>query len=127
MSDWTDELKDKAVALYEQREPTPENSMEMVKEVAEEMGKSANAVRMILSQKGAYVKKEAGSKPTAAKKAAGDKPARVSKEDSQKALTDAIEAAGAEVDSEIISKLTGKAAVYFTGVLKAAAGGDQED
>jgi hypothetical protein len=43
---------------------------------------------------------------------------RVGKEAAQANLIAAIKAAGKEVDEEIISKLTGKAAVYFTGIMK---------
>ena len=119
---WTDELKEKVIAAYEEGEPTPENSTELVKQIAEDIDMSPNGVRMVLSQAGVYVKKEvaSGTKAGAAKKAAdGDAPKRVSKEASIKALTQALEDAGASVDSEILDKLTGKAAVYFVSVLKA--------
>ena len=126
MSNWTDESKDAVVEKYLAAEPTAENSMEIVKEIADEIGQSPNGVRMILSQKGVYVKKEATKSTTSKTSTSGDKAPRVSKEGAQKALTEAIEAAGGTVDSEIISKLTGKAAQYFTGVLQAATG-DSED
>ena len=58
MSDWTDELKEEVVAAYLEREPTPENTMDIVKELAEEYdGKTPNSIRMILSKAGVYVKK----------------------------------------------------------------------
>lgn len=112
---WTDESKAQAISMYQDREPTPENSMEIVSEIAEELGESPNGVRMILSKAGVYVKKEAA---TTANKSKTTKSAstRVSKEDAQAQLTTAIEAAGKEVDSDIISKLTGKAAIYFAGL-----------
>ena len=56
-----------------------------------------------------------GPSPTKASKGGGG--TRVSKQDSQDALTAAIEAAGAAPNEDIISKLTGKAAVYFTEVI----------
>jgi hypothetical protein len=126
---WTDESKATAVEKYLAAEPTPENSMEIVKTIADEMGESANGVRMILSQADVYVKKTpAKTAPTAKSTTGGDKAPRVSKEDSQKALTDAIEAAGADADGEIISKLTGKAAQYFVTVLaKITSATDDED
>ena len=37
--------------------PTPETSMEVVKEIAEELDESPNGVRMILTKAGVYVKK----------------------------------------------------------------------
>jgi len=114
---WDDDKKAQAISMYEEREPTPENSMDIVSEIAEELGESPNGVRMILSKAGVYVKKEpaAGGSGTKSKttKAAST---RVSKEDAQAQLIAAIEAAGKEVDSDNISKLTGKAAVYFAGL-----------
>ena len=50
---------------------------------------------------------------------AGDAPKRVSKESSIAALRALIVGKGAEVDDEILEKLTGKAAVYFAAVLSA--------
>lgn len=112
---WTDESKAQAISMYQDREPTPENSMDIVSEIAEELGESPNGVRMILSKAGVYVKKEpaAGASKSKTTKSAST---RVSKEDAQAQLTAAIEAAGKEVDSDIISKLTGKAAIYFAGL-----------
>ena len=52
---WTDEMKSQAVEMYQDSEPTPETSMEIVKEVAEELGESPNGVRMILTKAGVYV------------------------------------------------------------------------
>ena len=57
MSTWTDELKEQAVEMYTAEEPTPENSMEVVQTVAEELGQTPNGVRMILTKAGVYVKK----------------------------------------------------------------------
>lgn len=112
---WTDESKAQAISMYQDREPTPENSMDIVSEIAEELGESPNGVRMILSKAGVYVKKEpaAGASKSKTTKSTST---RVSKEDAQAQLTAAIEAAGKEVDADIISKLTGKAAVYFAGL-----------
>lgn len=117
MADWTDEKKAKAVELYLAGKPTPENSMEIVKEVADELNESANGVRMILTKAEVYVKKEAAK--SSSTKAAGDKPAstRVSKEDAHAQLVAAIEANGHTADMEIVSKLTGKAAIYLAGVI----------
>ena len=114
MAGWTDELRAEAVEAYEAAEPTAENSMIIVKEIAEDMDQSPNGVRAILSKAGVYIAK--GKSPS--KSASGGTP-RVSKADSQEALTEAIEAAGQEASDEIISKLTGKAAVYFTEVINA--------
>lgn len=114
---WTDEKKAHAVKMYKKAEPTPETSMEIVKELAEELGESPNGVRMVLTKAGVYIKKAAGSSSSGeAKKTGGT---RVSKETAIAGLTAALTDAGQEVDADIVSKLTGKAAVYFTGVVNA--------
>jgi transposase-like protein len=120
-SQWTDELKAKVIEMYEQAGPTPESSTEIIKDIAEEIEMSPNGVRMVLVQAGVYVKKDssAGSAKTT-KTASGEGTKRVSKEDSIAALKAAIEAKGGPIDDDILGKLTGKAAVYFASVLKAA-------
>jgi hypothetical protein len=117
---WTDELKSEVIAKYEGAGPTPENSTEIIKDIAEEIEMSPNGVRMVLVQAGVYVKKDPSAAPAGKTKTAatGDKPARVSKESAIAELTAAIEEAGKTVDADILSKLTGKAAVYFLGVIK---------
>lgn len=119
---WDDAKKARAVELYKEREPTPENSMEIVAELAEELEETANGVRMILSKAGVYVKKDpATSSSKKSSGASGGGSTRVSKEDAHNGLISAIEATGQKADTEIISKMTGKAALYFTGVFKALA------
>ena len=117
---WTDELKSEVIAKYEGAGPTPENSTEIIKDIAEEIEMSPNGVRMVLVQAGVYVKKDPSAPAVGKTKTAstGDKPARVSKESAIADLTAAIEEAGKTVDADILSKLTGKAAVYFLGVIK---------
>ena len=111
---WDDDKKAQVIDMYEAESPTPETSMEIVKDIADEVGESPNGVRMILSKAGVYIKKEAASNGSGAKNGGT---ARVSKQDSQDALVAAIIARGHLVDQDIISKLTGKAAQYFTGLL----------
>ena len=113
---WTDESKAEAVEMYTASEPTPETSMEVVKEIADELGESPNGVRMILTRAGVYVKKTPASGGSAKSGSTGG--GRVSKADAQQALSDALSDAGMEVDDSIISKLTGKAAVYITGIVQ---------
>ena len=118
---WTDELKAKVIEMYEQAGPTPESSTEIIKDIAEEIEMSPNGVRMVLVQAGVYVKKDASASSTkTTKTASGEGSKRVSKEDSIAALKAAIEAKGGPIDDDILGKLTGKAAVYFASVLKAA-------
>ena len=123
MAAWTDELKKQAIDAYTGANPTPETSTELIKEIAEDMEFTPNGVRQVLIQAGVYVKKEPAKGGTATKggtaaKATGDKAPRVSKEDQIAGLKAAIEAKGAEVDEEVLSKLTGKAAAYLTKVLE---------
>jgi hypothetical protein len=116
---WTDELKASVIEKYEGANPTPETSTEIIKDIAEEIEMSPNGVRMVLVQAGVYVKKEAGASTTKTKTTAtGDKPARVSKESAIAELKAALEDMNKPVDEDILSKMTGKAAVYFLSVLK---------
>ena len=113
---WDDDKKAQAVNLYEEAEPTPETSMEIVKDIAEELDESPNCVRMILTKAGVYVKKTPATKSSGGSTGGGT---RVSKAAAAEALIAALGDAGQEVDEEIISKLTGKASQYFTKVITA--------
>lgn len=117
---WTDEKKAEVIEAYESQNPTPDNSMEIVKDIADEFEESPNGVRMVLTKAGVYVKKAPASGGTS--KASGATSTRVSKADAIEKLTSAISDAGQEVDEEILSKLTGKAAQYFTTVITAVNG-----
>ena len=112
---WTDESKEQAVTMYQDAEPTPETSMEIVKDIADELNESPNGVRMILTKAGVYVRKTPAAKSSGGGSTGGG---RVSVADAQDKLTSVLGDAGQEVDSAIISKLTGKAAVYFTTVVE---------
>jgi len=111
---WTDESKAEAVESYEMANPTPETSMEIVKQIADDMGESPNGVRMILTKAGVYIKK------TPAKSNGGGTSTgtRVSKAAAVEDLTAAITDMGGAVDEDIVGKLTGKAAMYFAGLLR---------
>ena len=117
--DANEKLKQTIIDKYLAAEPTPETSTEIVKEIAEELDQSPNKVRMLLVNAQIYVKKDATStsKEGTAKKTAGEGTKRVSKESQIAALKAAIVAKGATVDDDILDKLTGKAAAYFTTVL----------
>lgn len=116
---WTDDQKQQVIDAYQAGGPTAANSTELIKAIADDVGQTANGVRMVLVQAGVYVKKEAATAEkatgTGAGKAEGTK--RVSKEAQIAELTAAIEAKGMEIDEDVLSKLTGKAAAYFTKVL----------
>jgi len=118
---WDDDKKAAVIEAYENANPTPETSMEIVKDIAEEYDESPNGVRMVLSKAGVYIKKTpaaSGSSSTSSSSTGGT---RVSKQAAQDALTAIIVDMGKAVDEDVISKLTGKAAVYFAGVLSAEA------
>lgn len=114
---WTDESKQEAIEMYQDSEPTPETSMEIVKEIAEHLGESPNGVRMILTKAGVYVRKTPAARSSSGGSSTGG--GRVSVSDAQDRLTSVLSDAGQEVDSAIISKLTGKAAVYFANIVEA--------
>ena len=113
---WTDEKKAEAVAMYEAAEPTPETSIEIVKQIAEDLEETPNGVRMILTKAEVYIKKAAASGTKSG--GSGEKSTRVSKEEAHDALKSAISDAGQDPDEDIVSKLTGKAAVYFTKLIE---------
>ena len=118
---WTPEKKALVIAEYKAAEPTAANTAEIVKELAEKHEESPNGVRMILMAADAYVKVDqsatAKSGTSSAAKPASDKAPRVSKEAQHKALEAQISRLGREVDADIVSKLTGKAAAYFVDIL----------
>jgi hypothetical protein len=116
---WTDEKKAEVIEAYEAANPTPENSMEVVKDIADEFEESPNGVRMILTKAGVYVKKTPASGGSKAGTSGGSGGGRVSKAAAIESLSAVISDAGQEIDQEILDKLTGKAAVYFTGVISA--------
>ena len=111
---WDDDSRAEAIKMYEDANPTAETSVEIVGDIADQLGQSKNGVRMILSKAGVYIKKEPAAK-SASGSTGGTK--RVSKQDCQDALTAVIADTGQEPDQDIISKLSGKAAQYLADVL----------
>ncbi len=116
---WTDEQKQQAIDQYLAGNPTAENSGQLVADIAKDLEQTPNGVRMVLNQAGKYVKIDPAAKASDKKTDAKEGAKRVSKESQIAELIEAIKAKGAEVDEEILSKLTGKAAAYLTKVLKA--------
>ena len=114
---WDDEKKEAVVEAYKEAAPTPETRIEIVKEIAEEYEESPNGVRMILTKAGVYIRKTAA----AGTSSNGNASPRVSKADAQDELIAALTSAGQSVDEDIVSKLTGKAAKYFAGVISSVA------
>lgn len=116
---WTPELKQEVVDAYLAKEPTSVNSSEIVKELATKYEQSPNGLRMVLQQAGVYVKKadaSAGGSTGTKKSASEGGTKRVSKEEQIGRLSKLIADRGKDVDEEILSKLTGKAAQYLVSV-----------
>jgi len=111
---WDDEKKAEVVSMYEGADPTPETSMEIVKDIADNVDESPNGVRMILTKAGVYIKKAVTSSKASAD---GTASKRVSKVAAHAKLTAEIINAGQEVEADIIDKLSGKAAMYLAEVL----------
>ena len=114
---WDDQKRAEAIKMYQDADPTPENSMEIVKDIADELEESPNGVRMILTKAGVYVKKEAAAGATSRSSTKSEGSSRISKAVALDQLNAAIRDLGLEPDAEIIEKLTGKAAIYFAEVL----------
>jgi len=113
--DWTPEFKQEVVDAYLAENPTPETTMDIVKSLAERFEKTPNGVRMVLTKSGVYVKKEVSKASTST--SGGDKPKRVNKAEAIDELKNVIKKLGKDVDNDICDRLTGKAAVYITGLL----------
>lgn len=121
MPEWNDELRNRVVKEYLASDPTPENSSEIVEEIAEGLGEdyTVNGVRAILCKSkdtdgnSIYKKKTAEGSSSNGE----SKTKRVNKADAIGALKLAIRKQEIDIDDDILGRLTGKAAVYFTGVI----------
>lgn len=121
MAEWTEELKQEVIEQYLERNPTPENTTDIVLELADEFEKTPNGLRRILVSAGVYISKGQPTTSGATKAKDSKEPSkRVSKADSIAELTELLNFGGLPVDGEILDKLTGKAAIYFTSVVKKA-------
>ena len=106
---WDEDKKQQAVDMYTAEDATPETSMEIVKDIAEELGESPNGVRMILTRAGVYIKKNPSAGNSSGKTGGG----RVSKAECHQMLVDAVGSLGGALDMDIISKISGKAAKHI--------------
>ena len=105
---WDEDKKQQAVDMYTAEDATPETSMEIVKDIAEELGESPNGVRMILTRAGVYVRKNPVS-GSGGSTGGG----RVSKAECHQMLADAVYNIGGTLDMSIIDKISGKAAKHI--------------
>lgn len=137
MATWTDEEKDEAKELYLNANPTAETTTEIVKDVAETMGKTANGIRMVINKmkdkdgKSIYIKAVGAKNPPASSgnSDSGDKPKRVSKEDAMKSLIEALEAEAIELSDEdkaTMGRATGKYNQLIITWISILAGSDDE-
>lgn len=124
---WTDESKAEVVEAYvaaieaagDDAEAVQAASEGMLVSLAEQYNKTPAGVRVILSRENVYVKKTPKAKASAT--AAEGKAPRVNKAEALAELTDLITGIDTElVDEAIISKFTGKAALWLTTVIKAS-------
>lgn len=126
---WTEDLFAKMSAMYVAKinefpeEERPGVSMEIVTEIAKSENVSPNGFRMKLATAGLYIKKDAskasaGTGSTKEKSAGGS---RTSKAAAHADLLAAFNDAGLEdgfLDSEIVDKLTGKAAAHLAEAIR---------
>lgn len=104
---------------YDTDEARAAATTEVAAELAVVHGESTNGVITILNRAKVYIKKSAVKK---VKTASATGTVRVNKAEAIKTLTDLITDIDAEgVDTDIIDKLTGKAALYFSGILQKVA------
>ena len=117
---WTPELKAEAISQYVERineylpEDQPAHTLEVIAELAAAYGFTKNSMRGVIQQSEHYVK-AAKKAPAASEKPASKRP---NKTQALADLNAAIADGGAEVNEELIEKLTGIEAVYFTQVIR---------
>jgi len=114
--EWSDELKEQVKNDYAEANPTPENSTEIVKNIAEDIDMTVNGVRAVLVRAGVYIKKTPATGATSGETKTGS--TRVNKADAIKSLKEIISNNSLDVEDDIIDKLTGKAAIYFKGLFE---------
>jgi uncharacterized protein YajQ (UPF0234 family) len=113
-----EELYKKGLEQFDTDEQRAEHTLDIVSDISEELGETVNSVRMLLVKRGVYVKKVAKAKP---KTTSEGKATRFNKADAIQKLTNQIAAIDPEqVDEDILGKLTGKAANYFSVILELA-------
>jgi hypothetical protein len=121
---WTDQKRQEVIEAYtdtmkneyDTDEARAAATTEVAAELAEIHGETTNGVIGILNRAKVYIKKSAVKKKAATSTGGTT---RVNKAEAIQTLKDLITTIDAEgVDEEIIAKLTGKAALYFSGVLQ---------
>lgn len=126
---WNDEKKQEVIDKYSEimeneyqnDEERAEHTMEVVSQLASDFDETPNGVRMVLSRAGVYYKKQPAKPAASSGKSGGGGGKRVNKAEAQESLRSLIQGIDPElVDEDIITKLTGKAAAYFVGVITTA-------
>lgn len=103
--------KEAVIEEYVANEPTPENTTELVNDLAERYDVTPNKVRIHLMQSGVYIKKEA----KASSSSSGEK--KSTRRTKLVAIEELAEKVGAEVDVELLSKATIKLIDYIRDAL----------
>jgi len=130
MTEWTDKLREKVKEAYLSANPTPETSVEIVNEIAEEIGKTPNGVLAVLvrardeNDNKIYISKKSN---TTSKTSKTNGTTKVGKAESLAALKTIISNNQLDVDDAIIDKLTGKASIYFTELFSALTITEEEE
>jgi predicted negative regulator of RcsB-dependent stress response len=129
---WTDEKRAEIIAHYVETmetnfstdEERAKNSIPVVKDLASQYGETTNAVRGVLSAAKVYIKAAPASKATG--KGTASTGTRVNKAEAIQTLRNLILANAdndeSAVDDDILNKLTGKAAQYFSGLFQRTSG-----
>lgn len=114
---WDDEeFKEKVRSTYLELDPTPESNSEILQQMGEDFDVSPNSIRVFLARENILVKKP--SEPSKeGGKAATTGTKRVSKDKVIGQLKELIASKGKPVDTDILDKLTGKAAQYLIEVI----------
>lgn len=107
---YTQEFKDLVIKQYLESDPTPNNTVELCKSIADEHDVSSNVIRKLLVDAEVYISQgQVSSKKSTSTK--------LDKSKMQSTIQEVIAKLGEPVNDDIILKLTGKAANYLTGVL----------
>ena len=108
----TEEQKNSIISSYTGQAGSTEFNADVVLNIGKEFNTSPNLVRQVLKEAGVYEDVKPFIKPTAG---------RTNKAAAQQTLIKTIEARGIELDDDevmLITRLTGKACVFFTRILE---------
>lgn len=108
---------------FDTDEDKAKHTMEACQQVADHFGELPNSIRLRLVQAGVWIK-TAAKKATSSSASGDGKTKRVNKAEAIAELSSLISANGYDLsddDKAVIEKLTGKAALMFTGIISTIA------